>query len=52
MTYILGLIFIVAAQVTLHFAGVSISDWKWWVITVCFLFGALCLGDSEKEGGK
>ena len=49
MTYLLGLILLFIAGATLYYAGVSITDWKCWIIIYCFIFGTVCLDYSEKK---
>lgn len=46
MIFFLGICLNLMATVTLILAGVSATDWKYWVITLCFGFGYLCIARS------
>ena len=53
MTMFLGLCLNLMATITLIYAGVTATDWKYWVITICFPVGYYCIArfDSERKGG-
>ncbi len=46
--YILGLILIVIANIGLVSAGVHITDWQYWVISISFILGSFFINQSNK----
>ena len=48
--FLLGLCLTLMATVTLVSTGVSITDWKYWVIVLGFAIGYLFIARADKGG--